>query len=168
MAHNTHRRGIGTESEAGDWGQGQGQGSSLRFAGGRLYVMGRNTYGQLGLGDTWHRGTPQPLEAPNGQPITAVVTGGAQTAIFAGVAPAAVDLRSGGRRGSRAYAVPLPAGPRLRIPLSPHPHPPTTRGPDTLTWCGGMVGYPRCEQAGKRVQLCCVTHVCFNTSSTRL
>ena len=51
---------------------------------GQCLVMGRNTAGQLGLGDLLNRNAPQRLAAPNAVPITAIAFGRRHTVLLAG------------------------------------------------------------------------------------
>ena len=54
------------------------------LAGGQCYVSGQNRHGQLGLGDTALRRTPEPLACPNGGAGVAVAAGDEFTAVLCG------------------------------------------------------------------------------------
>ena len=56
----------------------------LSFAGGQLYAMGLNHYGQLGTSPA-RPNTPHPVESPRGDAVTHVMTGAEHSAFCAGV-----------------------------------------------------------------------------------
>ena len=57
---------------------------SAFVAGGQLYTMGANDYGQLGIGSSDPQPIPRPVMAPNGKAVTAVALGCTHSAFIAG------------------------------------------------------------------------------------
>jgi len=55
---------------------------SLYLAGGLLYAMGANSYGELGTGDDVERNTSQYIPSPDGAPIVAIAAGGGHSAFI--------------------------------------------------------------------------------------
>ena len=66
----------------------------LRTAGGELYMMGQNWFGQLGLGEGLRedQNTPQLVTSPNGGAVTAISLGGFHSAFMAGTCSRGVIL----------------------------------------------------------------------------
>ena len=92
-------------------------------AGGQLYVMGRNTYGALGLGDRQHRRGPALLAPPNNAAVSAVSWGLHHAAFVAGGRLFVTGFNANGQLGlghTRDTGVPQPVaapGPVFAVAL---------------------------------------------------